>query len=223
MGIIRLVKEGYRLQGTDEQISTWVEEEFTQDLRDPQVLLSMHPNRPEQVGALLIVGRPTYIGRKGLEIGGVIIASDHPNRGVGGAADQLMRHAIEKYDPHFVIGATINIKAMLLRNRVTEPMGFSSMAGRIMLNENWDAQMLYEAEQIEERYVQDHQGKRRNAVIVEVSSEYLEPIHPSMKRTYPKPYDEIQEQIFFHQQLLGTKGTASVILLSIKQRERLQM
>lgn len=223
VGIVRLVEEGYRLEGTDEQIFEWAEEELLQDLEDPIVLFSMHPDRPNQIGAFLIVGRPEYIARKGLEIGGIIIAKDHPRRGSGGAADTLMRTAVQLYDPHFVIGATCNIKAMLLRNRVLAALGYGTMASAVQFSSVWSRQMLAEAEAIEELYVHGHKGRRHNEVIVDVSPEYLEPIHESMRGEFPYPYDFVQEQLFHHQAEIGKNGTASVILLSIKEHLRLQM
>lgn len=223
LGIVKLVQEGYRLVGTDEQILAWTEEEFSQQLNNPVVLYSMHPDRHDQVGAFLILGRPEYIGRKGLEIGGIIIAKDHPCRGSGGAADALMKKAVDLYDPHFVIGATCNIKAMLLRNRVLSPLGYGSMAGSLQFSPVWSRQMVQEAEAIEELYVREHKGRRHNEVIVDVSPEYLEPIHESMRGEFPYPYDDIQRQLFHHQEELGKSGTASIILLSIKEPERLQM
>lgn len=223
MGFVRLVKEGYRLVGTDDQILRWAEEEFEQNLRDPLVLYSMHPERPSQVGAFLILGRPEYIGRKGLEIGGIIIAKDHPKRGSGGAADELMKRAVEQYDPHFVIGATCNIKAMLLRNRVVAPLGYGTMASAQQFSRVWSRHMLEEAESIEDLYLSAHQGRRHNEVIVDVPPDYLEPIHESMRGEFPYPYNYVQAQLFLHQAEIGKNGTASVILLSIKEPQRLQI
>lgn len=183
----------------------------------------MHPDRKDQIGAFLILGRPEYIDRKGLEIGGIIISKTHPFRGSGGAADELMRFAVEWYDPHFVIGATCNIKAMLLRNRVLAPLGYGTMASAVQFSTVWSRQMLSEAETIEELYVRGHKGRRHNEVIVDVSPEYLEPIHESMRGEFPYPYDYVQEQLFRHQAEIGVNGTASVILLSIREPLRLQM
>lgn len=235
------MKDGYGFAGSDEQIEKWVLEEFSQSLENPIVHCLLHPLDHQRVGTLLILGRPTHpssqdsrfsrfwnsvlsvdpeLGQqtdgelRALEIGGVFIAKDNPNRGPGGDADTLLLGAIKHYKPQAIVGVTCSPNAIRWRLRVVSPLGFRTQIGDQYFGDSWNPELVDIADSLIQGYMPLH-GKKGEKGSVIVDREYLEPQKEIKVPKNPDSAFYIAQALWLQQRMLADDETAATIALSV--------